>query len=121
MLKSILIAPSEEILQTCLLYVKTTLGYVVNDYYVCKDAEEVKSLIKELNLDSTIVYLTHCYLLPWTAPNLKFIISIFKKFKVSIFLLDLRMNLTVDVYGKPAADILAYINQMQYCRKEHDL
>lgn len=118
-MKNILIAPSKEILQTCLFYVKNTLGYNIDSYYVCETTENLKDLIK--TLDSTKVYLTHCHLLPWTDNNLKFIIELFKQYKVSIFLLDLRMELTKDIYAKPASDILAYINQMNYCRKNHEL
>ena len=103
-MKTVLIAPNEELLHSCLFYVKSTLGYTVHSYYVCQTTDELKELIKTFS--NTRVYLTQSHLLPWNPNNLNFIIQLFKEYRVSIFLLDIRMELTADIYGKPAADIL---------------
>ena len=74
-----------------------------------------------ISLITTTFILTHCFLIPWTIENLNFIVNVFKQRKVSVYCLDLKMNLTTDVYGRPIADVLSYLNLMKLYNIEFKL
>jgi hypothetical protein len=119
MLKSILVAPDVETLDRSLSYIRTTLHYSIDDSFVCSNTEELKAIMRKL--ENCRVYLTHCFLIPWTPINLKFLVNMSTKKKVSVYLLDAKMLLTNDVYGKPIADVLSYLNLMKLYEKEFSL
>lgn len=115
-LKNVLISHTAEYLETTKFYLQSTLSYTISEEFICKDATEIKATLKKL--ETCIVYITHCHTYPWTIQNLSFLLNLFKKKKVQVFFLDIKVMMCVDIYGKPAADYLSYLQLMsQYNRK----